>query len=114
MILKINPKYNECVRESKNGKKNLYGRVSKAIYGTLLGSRLFFDKLTGQLKDWGFEQNNYGECTWNTTVEGEELTCQFHADDLKLSHVSQEVLDAFVGKLKSVSGKEDELSENTV
>ena len=37
MILKINPKYNECVRESKNGKKNLYGRVSKAIYGTLLG-----------------------------------------------------------------------------
>ena len=113
MILKIKPKYAECVRESKTGKKFLYGRVSKAIYGTLLGSRLFFDKLTAQLKEWGFEQNNYDECTWNTMIEGEQLTCQFHVDDLKLSHVSQKVLDAFVDKLRSVFGKEDELSETT-
>ena len=34
-------------------------------------------------------------------------------DDLKLSHVNQKVLDAFVYKLKSLFGKEDELSENT-
>ena len=111
-ILKINPRYNKYVKESASGRKFLYGRVSKAIYGTLLGSRLFYDKLTGQIKDWGFEQNNYDECTWNTTVEGEQLTCQFHVDDLKLSHVNQKVLDAFVEKLKSVFGKEDELSEN--
>ena len=98
MILKINPKYNECVMEITNGKKFLYERVLKAIYGTLLGSRLFFDKLTGQLKYWGFEQNNYDKCTWNKTVEGEQLTCQFHVDDLKLSHVNQKVLDAFMEK----------------
>ena len=88
MILKINPEYQECVRENYKGKKFIYGRVSKAIYGTLLGSKLFFEKLTNQLKKWGFEPNSYDECTWNTTVEGEQLLCQFQVDDLKLSHVN--------------------------
>ena len=46
-------------------------------------------------------------------MEGEQLTCQFHIDDLKLSHVNQKALDAFVEKLKSIFGKKDELSENT-
>lgn len=46
-------------------------------------------------------------------MEGEQLTCQSHVDNLKLSHVNQKVLDAFVEKLKSVFGKEDELSETT-
>ena len=46
-------------------------------------------------------------------MEGEQLTCQFHVDNLKLLHVSQKVLDASVEKLKSVFGKDDELIENT-
>ena len=46
-------------------------------------------------------------------VEGEQLTCQFHVSDLKLSHVNQKLLDEFVEKLKSVFGKEDELNENS-
>ena len=42
MICEIDPKYEKYVlRDKKTNKRFLYGRVSKAIYGTLLGMRCF-------------------------------------------------------------------------
>lgn len=99
MILNINPEYRDYVRENYKGRKFLYGLVSKAIYGILLGSRGFFEKPISQLKVWGFKTNNYNKCTWNTTVKEKQSTCQFHVDNSKLSYVNQKVLDVFVEKM---------------
>ena len=46
-------------------------------------------------------------------VNGEQITVQFHVDDLKVSHKEQSVLEDFLGDLRSEFGKEDELTENT-
>jgi hypothetical protein len=44
----------------------MIGKLSKAIYVTLLGARLFYDKLRGLLEEWGFIINDYDECTFNS------------------------------------------------
>ena len=52
MICEIDPSYKKYVlTNKKTGKKELYGKLTKAVYGTLLGVILFYQKLTGQLYD---------------------------------------------------------------
>ena len=52
-------------------------------------------------------------CTFNKMVNGEQITVQFHVDDLKVSHKKESVLEGFLGNLRSEFGQEDELTENT-
>ena len=86
IICDIDPSYKKCILiNKKTGKKKLYGKLTKAVYGTLLGAILFYQKLSGQFYDWGYKQNSYDPCTFNKTVNGEQLTIQFHVDDLKCS-----------------------------
>ena len=50
MNCKINPSYEKYVFINKTtGKKRLYGKLTKAVYGMLLGAILFYQKLSGQL-----------------------------------------------------------------
>ena len=55
--------------------------------------------------------NDYDLCTFNKMVNGEQLTIQFHVDDLKASHKEQKVLDGFLDDLRNEFGQEDELAE---
>ena len=52
-------------------------------------------------------------CTFNKMVNGEQITVQFHVDDLKVSHKEESVLEDFLGDLRSEFGQEDKLTENT-
>ena len=51
MICEINPEYEKNVIITKKGKKLMYGKLTKAVYGTLLGAILFYEKLKKQLED---------------------------------------------------------------
>ena len=51
-------------------------------------------------------------CTFNKMVNGDQITLQFHIDDLKVSHKDYAVLDDFLNDLRSEFEKEDELTEN--
>ena len=69
MISKINPSYRKYVFTNKTtGKKKLYGKLTKAIYGALLGAILFYQKLSGHVYEWGYEQNPYNLCTFNKMI----------------------------------------------
>ena len=97
MICEIDPSYEKYVLTNKTtGKKRLYGKLTKAVYGTLLGAILFYQKLSGQLYEWGYEQNPYDPCTFNKNIDGQQTTIQFHVDNLKLSHMDQGALDNLV------------------
>ena len=52
-------------------------------------------------------------CTFNKMMNGEQITVQFHVDDLKVSHKEKSVLEDFFSDLRSEFGQEDELTENT-
>jgi hypothetical protein len=47
MICQIESKYIKCIKYGRNKRKCMIGKLSKAIYGALLGARLFYDKLRG-------------------------------------------------------------------
>ena len=51
-------------------RKVLVRKVTKAIYGTLLGGVLFYNKLKGVLTKMGFEMNDYDECTFIKMING--------------------------------------------
>ena len=69
LIYNINPSYKMCVLTNKTiGKKSLYEKLTKAVYKTLLGALLYYLKLSGQLEEWGYNQNTYDPCSFNKTV----------------------------------------------
>ena len=110
MICQIKPKYRKLIRRTKkrNGgmRKVLLGKVTTAIYGTLLGAVIFYNKLKGVLIKMGFEMNDYDECTFNKMINGKQCTIQFHVEDLKLSHLQQQELDNIIDHLKDIFGSE--------
>ena len=114
MICEINPSYYDKIIWSKDCKKKfLYGHLIRLVYGTLLGVIIFYNKLSKHLTNHGFIQNKYNMCTFNKMVKSEQITVQFHVDDLKVSHKEQSVLEGFLGNLRSEFGQEDKLTENT-
>ena len=44
-------------------------------------------------------------CTFNKMVNGEQITVQFHVDDLEVSHKDQTVLDDFLTNLRDEFGQ---------
>jgi hypothetical protein len=104
MICDIDPEYKKDVVYGKNGRKYLYAKLTKAVYGTLLGAILFYEKLSKQLEDWGYVPNCYDRCTFNKMVDGNQVTIQFHVDDLKISHMKQSVIDDVLDDLNKKFG----------
>lgn len=48
LIYNIDPSYKKYVLINKTiGKKRLYGKLTKAIHGTLIRAKLFYEKLIG-------------------------------------------------------------------
>ena len=66
-------KYGPCCIE-RHGKKIIYAKAKKAIYGTLKGAIMAYKKLYKQLTQWDFVPNNYDHCTMNKMVNGSQLT----------------------------------------
>jgi hypothetical protein len=104
MICDIDPKYKKNVVYGKNGRKYIYAKLTKAVYGTLLGAILFYEKLSKQLVDWGYVPNCYDRCTYNKMIDGDQITIQFHVDDLKISHMKQSVIGSVLSDLNDVFG----------
>ena len=78
--------YGPCVCKY-NGKTFIYAKAIKAIYGCPKSALLFYQLFSGELKEWGFEQNPYDACTFNKMTQGSQLTIVSHVDDCKVSHV---------------------------
>ena len=88
----------------ENGKKVLYVKVLKALYGMLVASLLWYTKFKKELEGCGFKFNPYDPCVANKTVNGKQHTIRFHVDDLMCSHVDPEVNTKFLKWLNSKYG----------
>ena len=79
LLLKIAPEYREYVGD--NG--TLVVELDKALYGCVEAAKLWYDLLTKQLREYGFEPNPYDPCVLNKTGEdGDQITIVLHVDDL--------------------------------
>ena len=63
MMVHLAPQiYRPYVKMDRKGTPILYVRLTKALYGLLISSLLFYRKLRGELEAYGFKINPYEPC----------------------------------------------------
>jgi hypothetical protein len=110
LLVRLDPKLYRKYVTMEKGKTVLYVELKKVLYSTLKAVLLFWKMLTAQLKEWGFEVNPYDWCVANKTIQGKQCTILWHVDDLKISHVSADVVTEVLEQMKSAFGKEAPLT----
>ena len=106
LLAKLDPNVYRKFVAVENGKLVLYAELSKALYGTLRAALLFWRLLSKLLKSWGFVINPYDWCVANKMIDGKQCTILWHVDDLKISHVSADVVTRIIQQLDDRFGKE--------
>jgi hypothetical protein len=110
LLLNVAPQFGQFVT-AEHGKKALYVRLAKALYGMIRAALLFYRKLLETLTGWGFHVNPYDPCVVNKTIDGKKCTILWHVDDLKISHARLQVVKDVIRKLNEVFGKEAPMTE---
>ena len=71
-------------------------KLDKALYGTVEAAKLWYDLLSGQLREAGFTQNPYDLCVFNKIgSNGNQITVALHVDDMLITCKDQCELDRF-------------------
>ena len=94
----------------EKGKLVIYVELLKALYGTLRAAHLFWETLSRKLQEWGFAINPYDSCVANKDIDGQQCTITWHVDDLKISHVEEQVVRSIIQKIQDNFGQHSELS----
>ena len=94
----------------EKGKPVIYVELLKALYGTLRAARLFWETLSRKLQEWGFTMNPYDSCVTNKDIDGQQCTITWHVDDLKISHIDEQVVRSIIQKIQDNFGQHSELS----
>ena len=74
LMTKRDPKLYRKYLTDEKGKKVLYSRIQKALYGMMKSALLFYRKLISELKGMGFEINPYDPCVVNKMINGSQMT----------------------------------------
>ena len=105
-LLSINPKkYGPFVHIDTHGRKIIYVRLNKALYGCVQSALLWYNNLAATLVNLGFEINPYDPCVANKVINGKQCTICWYVDDLKISHVEKAVVESIIKALEDVYGK---------
>ena len=70
----------------ENGKRVLYMKVVRSIYGCMQYFLLWYNLYANTLKDMGFEINSYDKCIANKMINGNQCTIGWYVDNNKISH----------------------------
>ena len=114
VMCKVNPEYRKHIIH-KLGKKILYVRVIRLIYGCIKAALLWYELYKETLEKEGFALNPYEMCIANKTIDGKQCTVAWYVDDNKISHDNPSVVTGILdmieknfGKLTVTRGKEHE------
>ena len=110
LLIRVDPTYASFLTY-EGSKKVIYAELTKALYGTVQASYLFWKDVTQFLtKELGFVVNPYDWCVANKDIDGKQCTIGWYVDDLKISHVKEGVIEDILRKLESRFGKEAPLT----
>ena len=91
ILCQHNPRLYTPYVVTENGRKVLYTKAHKAVYGMVDSAFLFWLDLSGFFEKQGFVMNPYDICCMNKMINGKQCTVVWHVDDINGSHVDQEV-----------------------
>ena len=104
LMCKVNPAYEKLVRV-RDGKRVMYLRLAKALYGCLKSALLWYNLFKGTLEKMGFVLNKYGHCVANKMIKGKQCTIGWWVDDNAMTHRRNKVLDGVVAAIEKKFGK---------
>ncbi len=81
LMAKTDPKLYRKYLVNEKGKKVLYLHLQKALYGMMKSALLFYQKLVSKLR---------------SIVDGNQLTLQWHVNDLMISHINVSAINEFL------------------
>jgi Reverse transcriptase (RNA-dependent DNA polymerase) len=109
LLIRLDATYKEFV-SVEYGKRVIYTKLNKALYGTMQASLLFWRKFKGFLMDLGYEENPYDSCVVNKMINGKQCTVCWYIDDVKASHIEESVVEDLISKMQEEYGKEAPLT----
>ena len=87
LLVKVDPKLcKKYVITLNQGVTMIYVKQTKALYGMLSSTMLFYKKLRRHLEEIGSEINPYDTCVANMTINNYQMNFCWLVDDLKVSH----------------------------
>ncbi len=106
MMIQIAPQiYRKFVTVDKKGKKLLYMKLQKALYGLMRASLLFYRKLQKEFEAYGLQVNSYAPCVANMkTKSRKQVTVTWHVDNLMASCKDDFELTKFLCYLRKLYG----------
>ncbi len=78
-------------------------KLRKAVYGCIESAKLWFNHMSGTLRELGFVSNPIQPCTFNK-FETNQITVGLFVDDFKVTCVDQNIIDNFLEQLTSRYG----------
>jgi len=100
IVCEVNPEFKQGVRY-ENGRKVLYVRILKAIYGMIESALLWYELYVTILIDEGYELNPYDKCVANKMVNDNQCTIGWYVDDNIVGHKEESVINDLVQKIDS-------------
>ena len=99
----VNPELVEDVR-IENGKKVLYLRIVKALYGCIESALLWYNLFLDKLTKLGFKVNEYDRCVANKMINGKQCTIVWYVDDVKVSYIDEIVISDIITYMQKEFG----------
>jgi hypothetical protein len=106
MLVRMDPKLDQKYIRDENSKSVMYVELLNALYGMLRAALLFWKLISSKLILWGFTINPYDWCVANKMIDGKQCTVLWHVDDLKISHVLEDVNTDIIKRINEEFGKE--------
>ena len=107
LLSKIYPKLYEKYVVIELVQTVLYAALAHLLHGTLQASLLLCRKLTGILVDSGYKINPYDWCMASKEFNGGHCTVLWHIDDLKWSHLIDDVMTVEIEIMNKLFGSKD-------
>ena len=105
LLVEACPQYKRFVHTARNGKKLLYVRLKRALYGCIKSALLWWRTLTETLFKEGFRLNPYDSGVANKILpDGTQITICCYVDDLKISCVNKDAVMEIIENLEDRYG----------
>ena len=95
MMCEVNPEYIPYIRY-KNGKKVLYVKILRAIYGWIESALLWYKLYPETLEGMEYVINPYYQCVANKMINVKQCIIVWYVNYNKLSHVDPNIVTEFL------------------
>ena len=100
IMCNVNLEYRQHVIMQR-GKKFLYLRVIRSIYGYIEAALLWYELYKENLENESFVLNPYEMCKANKTIDGHHHTIAWYVDDNKISHQDPKAVTNILNMIES-------------